>query len=525
MTIVKRSLLFLYVISCGVVGLFAQHTRPEKTRYEETSRYQDVMDFIDALKIDGKAMKLTWLGYTTQGKRLPMIVYGDVVDTTPETIKKSGKLIVYIQGNIHAGEVEGKEAMLELLRELKEGKHSEWRRRLVLLIVPIFNADGNDMISLYNRPWQHGPIAGMGQRANAQMLDLNRDHMKLESPEVLSFVKMLNEFDPHVTVDLHTTNGSFHGYHITYSFALNPVIDPGLDEFTRNVFFPKVEEKVQAQKFRIHRYGDYLEKTPAGKPGYYFWATEPRFNSNYVGFRNRLAILSESYSYISFQQRISSTKALVVSILDVANGNSIAIKEAIAKADEASRNITTVDSLGVRSEVIESNPAQEILLAAVKEEHNPYTNEIMYLMNEDSLRKIVTTEFYSTRATRKAKVPVRYIIPDSLSDVITLLQQHGIKLERMKEMQTITVQRFAIQQNTQAEREFQKHKMRTVEGQYEPIQQSFAAGTYVVEMNQSLSRLIMYLLEPESEDGAVVWNVLDKYFGNGKVYPIYKVIN
>ncbi len=521
MTIVKNLFFLLTCISIS----FSQHTRPERSNYEETSRYQDVMDFIDALKIDGKMMKQISLGYSTQGKRLPMIVYGDVPDATPETIRKSGKLVVYIQGNIHAGEAEGKEAMLELLRELKAGKHAEWRKNLVLLIVPIFNADGNDMISLYNRPWQYGPIAGMGQRANGQGLDLNRDHMKLETPEVVSFVKMLNEYDPYVTIDLHTTNGSFHGYHITYSFAVNPVIDQTLDNFIRNVFFPKVEQRVESEHWRIHRYGDYLEKTPAGKPGYYYWVTEPRFNSNYVGFRNRLAILSESYSYISFKERIASTKSLVVNILDVANTDWIAIKETIHKADEAARNIKSIDSLAVRAEIVESNPAQEILLAAAKEERNPYSNEIMYLMNEDSLKKIVTTEFYSSRATRKAKVPIQYCIPDSLREVITLLREHGIQMRVLKEEGRKKVQRFAIRENRAAEREFQKHKMRTLEGIFEPIEQTISAGTVIVEMNQPLSRLAFYLLEPESEDGVVAWNFVDKYFGDGKYFPIVKVID
>lgn len=519
MTIVKNVFLLLIFVSIS----FSQQTRPEKTNFEETSRYLDVIDFIDALKIDGKTMKRTFLGYSTQGKKLPMIVVGDVANTKPETIRKSGKLVVYIQGNIHAGEVEGKEAMLELLRDLKKGKHADWRKNLILLIVPIFNADGNDMISLYNRPWQHGPVAGMGQRANAQGLDLNRDHMKLESPEVSSFVKMMNEYDPHVTIDLHTTNGSFHGYHITYSYALNPVIDQTMDDFTRNVFFPKVEQKMSAEQWRIHRYGDYLEKTPAGKPGYYYWVTEPRFNSNYVGFRNRLAILSESYSYISFQQRIASTKSLVVNILNVANAVSKGIQEALHKADEAAKHLQQIDSLAVRAEITESNAEQKILLATVKEERNPYSNEIMYLMNEDSLKKIVTAEFYSSSATKKAKVPVQYYIPDSLQDVITLLRDHGIRLTMLKKEERKNVQRFSIRENKTAEREFQKHKMRTLEGTFEQTKMIFPTGTFVVEMNQPLSRLAFYLLEPESEDGIVAWNFMDKYFGDGKYYPIVKL--
>lgn len=522
MTIVKYILILSLFFSTAI--LHSQQTRPERTNDEETSRYSDVMEFIGELKFDQKIMRLAWLGYSTQGKRLPMIIYGDAGNFTPEAIRSSGKVVVYIQGNIHAGEVEGKEAMLELLRDLSQGKHAEWRRRLILLIVPIFNADGNDNISLYNRPWQHGPIAGMGQRSNGQGLDLNRDHMKLETPEVQSFVKMLNEYDPHITIDLHTTNGSFHGYHITYSFALNPVIDNTLDNYTRSVFFPDVEKKMRSKKWRIHRYGDYLEKTPAGKPGYYFWAHEPRYNSNYVGFRNRLAILSEAYSYSRFRQRINSSKDLVISILDVANANSRAVKETIERADAAAKELSEIDSLGVRAEVIESSPAQEILLAPVIEERNPYSGAVMYRMNEDSIKPIITAEFYGTIATRKAKIPRRYFIPDSLVGVVNLLRKHGVRLSMVEKDEVMKVQRFAIREQRLSEREFQKHKMRLLEGMYEQTEVSIPAGSYIVEMNQPLSRLAFYLLEPESEDGLVAWNFIDKYFGDGKYYPIVKGI-
>jgi hypothetical protein len=521
MTIVK-SIFLLVVVFTSI--LFSQLTRPERTNYEETSRYQDVMDFISALRLDGTTLKMSWLGYTTQGKRLPMLFYGDIPDTKPETIRKSGKVVVYIQGNIHAGEVEGKEAMLELLRELKEGKHGEWRRRLIVMIAPIFNADGNDNISLYNRPYQHGPIAGMGQRANAQGLDLNRDHMKLETPEVRAFVKMLNEYDPHITIDLHTTNGSFHGYHITYSFAVNPIIDSSLDYYTREDFFPKVEQKMHSQRWRVHRYGDYLDQTPAGKPGYFYWAKEARFNSNYVGFRNRLAILSEAYSYISLKQRIAATKALVVSILDVANANSLSIKEVTRRADNAAKNLQQFDSLSVRSEIVESNASQEVLLASVKEERNPYSGQTMYLMNEDSLRTIVTSEFYASHAVRKAKVPAMYFIPDSLKEVIELLSDHGIQFDTVKRSEKKIVQRYMITENKVAEREFQKHKMRTLEGTYENVEIVIPSGTVRVRLNQPLSRLTFTLLEPESEDGLTAWNFLDKYLADGKYYPITKLI-
>jgi hypothetical protein len=513
------SLLFFLLSVCS-----SQTTRPEKTNYEETSRYQDVIDFVTTVTNNSRNLKLDWLGYSPQGKRLPMIFYGDISDTRPETIRRSGKLVVYIQGNIHAGEVEGKEAMLELIRDLAGGKHKEWRRNLVLIIVPIFNADGNDNISLYNRPWQYGPVAGMGQRANGQGLDLNRDHMKLESPEVRAFVRVLNEYDPYITVDLHTTNGSFHGYHITYSYALNPVIDTTLDRFTRQVFFPDVEQRMRSQRWRIHRYGDYLDRTSAEKAGYYYWAHEPRYNSNYVGFRNRLAILSEAYSYTTFEQRIASTKALVTNMLDVASAKSREIKQTVLAADRSAQQLRQFDSLGVRAEIVESNPAQEILLAEAREYRNPYSGEKMYLMDENKFTTVVTPEFYGTRAIRNVQVPLRYILPDSLTAVVRLLRDHGIVVDSILVSSTAAVHRFRITQNKQSEREYQKHRMRALEGVYEKIEQTVPAGSFSVSMDQPLSRLVLYLLEPESEDGVVAWNVMDRYYGDGTYYPIVKII-
>lgn len=502
---------------------FAQTTRPERSNYEETSRYQDVIDFVTAVTKNNAMLHLDWLGYSPRGKRLPVIFYGDIADTRPETIRKSGKVVVYIQGNIHAGEVEGKEAMLELLRDLSKGKHRKWRRSLVLMIVPIFNADGNDNISLYNRPWQYGPVAGMGERANGQGLDLNRDHIKLESPEVRAFVRILNDYDPHVTVDLHTTNGSFHGYHITYSYALNPVIDTTLDRFTRRIFFPDVEQRMRSQRWRVHRYGDYLERTSAGKPGYYYWAHEPRYNSNYVGFRNRLAILSEAYSYTTFEQRIASTKALVTTILDVAAARTAEIFAAVQRADESARRLRQYDSLAVRAEIIESHPAQEILLADAREYRNPYSGEKMYLMDETTLRTVETPEFYGTRATRSVKIPVRYIIPDSLTAVVRLLRDHGIIVDTVTAASSAVVQRFRITENTQSDREYQRHRIRTLEGVYEQAEMIIPAGSFSVRTDQPLSRLAVYVLEPESEDGVTAWNVVDRYFGDGSYYPIVKI--
>ena len=211
-------------------------TRAERTGFVETSRYDDVIELSRALADASPLVHLTWFGYTFEGRRLPLLVVGDVADPTPGAVRGTGRTRVYLQGNIHAGEVCGKEALLMLVREVARGGHASWADSLVLLVAPIYNADGNERIELDNRPRQHGPVGGMGQRANAQGYDLNRDHMKLDSPEARSLARLLNEYDPQVVVDLHTTNGTRHAYHLTYSPPLHPATPEPVVSFLRDAW-------------------------------------------------------------------------------------------------------------------------------------------------------------------------------------------------------------------------------------------------------------------------------------------------
>ena len=141
---------------------------------------------------------------------MPMAVVGTgLKDASAAAVKGSGKLRVHIQGNIHAGEVEGKESAQILLREFALGQHKDWLQSMVFLITPIFNADGNEKFALNNRQRQNGPINGMGTRPNAQGLNINRDFMKLDTPEGKAFVKLWVDYDPQVGFDLHTSDGSY----------------------------------------------------------------------------------------------------------------------------------------------------------------------------------------------------------------------------------------------------------------------------------------------------------------------------
>src|SRR5688500_17525396 len=312
-------------------------TVTERTGFKETSRYADVMAFLRAVDAASPRIHLTTFGYTVEGRALPLAVVGDVPNATPEAVKASGKLRVYVQGNIHAGEVEGKESAQNLLRAIARGQHADWMKTMVLLVAPIYNADGNERVLLTNRGSQHGPIGGMGQRPNAQDFDLNRDHMKQESPEARSMAALFNQYDPHVGIDLHTTNGTRHAYHLTYSPPLNPNTDAAIIGLLRGEWFPHVSKQVKAKHgWEYFYYGNLGQPDASGKRSWRTFEHVPRFNNNYIGLRNRFALLSEAYSYLTFEDRIKATDYFLEEALGFASANAARIIKTVQAADAAS---------------------------------------------------------------------------------------------------------------------------------------------------------------------------------------------
>src|SRR5258706_240486 len=209
-------------------------TTAESSHYLSTSRYDDVMAFVAAIQRADANIRVETFATTNEGRALPLVIAGPPGVVDPRSAKATGLPVVFIMANIHAGEVEGKEAAQMLLRDLVS-THRKLRNDLIVLFAPIYNADGNEPISTEHRKTQHGPEHGVGVRENAQGLDLNRDYLKLESPEARGLIhNVIARWDPLLTVDLHTTNGSYHGYHPTYAPTLNPDAPESIIDFARS---------------------------------------------------------------------------------------------------------------------------------------------------------------------------------------------------------------------------------------------------------------------------------------------------
>jgi hypothetical protein len=496
-----------------------QTTRPERTKFRETSSYSDVLTFLDSLQLAAKDVWLGTLATTAEGRRVPYVIASRPLVSRPAEAHLSGKPIIYLQANIHGGEVEGKEVAQMLLRDLTLGALRPLLDPIVLLVVPIYNADGNErwLPGERNRPGQNGPLV-VGQNPNSQGLNLNRDYVKLEAPETRGSVALLTAWDPDFFIDLHTTNGSYHGYVLTYAPGLNPNANPATD-FVRDRFLPLLRERMQRRHAqRTFSYGNFRNQTPDSlAQGWETYDGRPRFGTNWMGLRGRLAILSEGYSNADFRSRISATYNFVREILTLAGEQAAAIKSVVLASDQQRG-----DSLAVRSVL---GPARTLdVVAEITHDVGDGSSGYARRQRTGEYRTIRMPVFDRFVAARKEARPAGYLIPARLRETVELLRRQGIQVELLTASWRIPVEVFTVD-SLSVGSPFEGHRTVAVEGRWNKALRDTvaAAGWYLVRTDQPLGTLAAYLLEPASEDGVITWNLLDRELQVRAAYPIMRV--
>ncbi|MCF6342714.1 MAG: M14 family metallopeptidase [Bacteroidales bacterium] len=502
-------------------------TTAELTDYQKTSTYREVMDFLKVLEESSPYARLTDIAKTTEGREVPLLIIGNPLPKSPEELKNDKRIVVYLQGNIHAGEVEGKEATQMLARDLLKTPGSEILKNVIVLVNPILNPDGNEKFSPKNRTNQNGP-ASVGVRYNGQMLDLNRDAMKLETPEIRGVVQnVLNKWDPAISVDCHTTNGSYHEEPTTFVWQMNPNGNRNLINYMRDEMMPKVHRTLW-DKYDVENifYGEFINRMDYSK-GWISYAAEPRFLVNYIGLRNRLAILNENYVYADFKTRVNASYHLLLSILEYASKHKKEIKELIEKADNQAINSTVSDSFAIK---YEGQPTPEkITIKAIEADTIPGAKGYWRYKQSDRKVTVIVPYIADYFSTQSVKIPYAYLLTIADPEIAVLLKRHGIKVEQLEEPAMLLVEEFKISKLKAAQRLFQGHYTNTISGEYYETEIEFPAGTYIVFSAQPLGKLATYLLEPQSNDGLLKWNYFDRYlvpqWGRGfYAYPVARLM-
>jgi len=508
-------------------------TVAEKSDFTSTSAYYDVMSFIEGLKKTSKFIREEIIATTAEGRGVPLLIIGDPLPKSPDDLKKDKRIVVYIQANIHAGEVEGKEASLMFMRDLLGKKKPDILRSVVLLVCPLFNVDGNEKISPFNRTYQNGPVNGVGVRYNGQFLDLNRDAMKAESPEVKGVLsKVFDRWDPAIFMDCHTTDGSYHVEPTTFCWMVNPNGDNTLINYMKKSLMPVVSNTLRT-KYKVENcyYGEFIDMLNPEK-GWVLDASEPRYMSNYYGVRNRLGILNENYVYADFKSRVMGCYYLIHSLLEYASAHSSEIKDMLAEIDrktiERGNNPSVTDSFAIEYKV---RPLDEKVTIRTYESERINGQDPYFNYRRTDRQKDVTVPYYiDFYPTKNVRFPYAYLLTTPDPALIDVLRIHGIRVEKLTAETKIDVQKFVISSLKASSRLNQGHYTNTINGTYINESITFPAGTIVVRTGQPLGNLAAYLLEPQSNDGLTFWNYFDRYlvpqWGSGyNPFPVYKLLD
>ncbi len=503
----------------------APRTRAERTGYLETSRYADVVAFLDSLK--GRP-ELTFgsIGRTNEGREIPYVIASRPRVSTPEDARKLGRPIVYVQGNIHAGEIEGKEALLSLLRDLTGSRRPNVLDSVVLIAVPNYNADGNERFASQevNRGSQNGPEM-IGVRANAQGLDLNRDYIKAEAPETRASLAMFNVWDPDVFVDLHTTNGSYHGYALTYAPPLNPASPLGV--FTRDSLLPVLRQRMRARRgFETFDYGDFISADTLSR-GWVTFDSRPRFGTNYYGLRGGISILSEAYSHDPMKRRVAATYAFVGEILSLTAERAARIKSLTQSAPSRELALHRRE-IPIRAQMTAAPGLQSVVAEIVERTRDSTRTEPGVPGGRRRTGRFITVRmpvFDRFSPTLSQNQPEAYVIAPHDTQSVHALRQHGITVDTIAGSWRGSVEVFTIDSAVAASRPFQGHRELRLEGRWTRGERTIPAGSLIVRTSQPLGILAAYMLEPQSDDGLATWNYFDAIARPGAEFPVLRAMS
>jgi hypothetical protein len=510
-------------------------TRAERTNYLETSSQADVVAFLDSLKKLGAAISLGSMGKTTEGRDLVYAIASRPLVSTPSEARRLGRPIVYVEGNIHSGEVEGKEALQALLRDLVLSPKRNVLDSIVLIALPNYNADGNEKLAPQrtNRGSQNGPEM-VGTRGALGPVNLNRDYVKADLPETRAALALFDTWDPEVYVDLHTTDGSFMGYALTYSPSLNPAAIFG-GVYARDSMLPELRVRMRTRhNFETFDYGEYRGGTDATRQ----WRTyehTPRYGSNYYGLRGRVGILSEAYSHDPFQRRVASTYAFVAEILSMVAEQRSRIMALCKRADE-----TTIawglrpgasPPIAIRSEMTRTPFTGDLLVDSLfvtpgdTAHYQPdlRTRPGTRMGNVHALKGTIFDRFTPVLSRT---LPGGWALPAAHADAVKLLRLHGIIVDQLPAARTVSAELYRIDSvfNGRSTAEYGHAEVDSVRGAWRKENKTLPAGTFMISAAQPLGILALYLLDPQSDESLASWNYFDKVMPKGADFPVTRIM-
>lgn len=487
-------------------------TVSERSGFQATGRYDEVIKLCgDFQKAYPKQVKCIEFGRTPENRPMLALIVSNTGAFTPQLAKKQGLPVTLIQGGIHAGEIDGKDAGFLALRETLNGKLAKGALdKQVLLFVPVFNVDGHERFGKWNRPNQRGPVE-MGWRTTAQNYNLNRDYVKADAPEMQAMLGLVNAWDPLTYVDLHVTDGAKFQHDV--SIQVEPVYS-GDPEFRKAglALRSKVIADIARQGSMPQSYYMSFAKTDDPQSGFIDSVSDPRFSTGYFPLRNRMAMLVETHSWKDYPTRVRVTHNTVISVLEQVAQHGKAWQQAAQAAD-------------ARAAQLAGNPVALTYRTTDKTEMVDFQG-YAYTRTPSEVSGMLMTRYDESKPQvwrvplREEVVPDRvvsapragYIVPAAWADIVAKkLTQHGISFRKLdKAIAQASVETFRADKASFGATSLESHQRLTVEGAWQAEPRGVLPGSLYVPVNQPKARLVVAMLEPQAPDSLLAWG----YFNN-----------
>lgn len=503
-------------------------THAEKTDYRETPTYEATIEYAQRLDKASPLVKFETFGRSGEGRELPLLIATEAGTFTPETARRAGKAVILIQACIHAGEPDGKDAGLALLRDIAITKtRAGLLKNLVVLFIPIYNTDGHERVSPYNRINQDGP-SEMGWRTTSTYQNLNRDYMKADTPETRAWLSLWNHWSPDLFIDCHVTDGADYRYNITYQHEHHEGVAPSVLAWETQVIDERVAPATEAAGNVVSWYLEFIENRDLPK-GIRDFNGSPRFSTGYTPLRNRPGILIETHMLKPYRPRVIGTYDFLLSTLAEVGRDPERLLAAVRAADEKTltdgRTYDPARRYPLDFELTEKATPYNLRAVEYHTELSDVSGAERVIFGSKPLD--LTVPLYNDFRVKTAIAPpLYYIVPVQWKDVIQVLRAHGLELETTKEPLTLKIESYRFVDVKWASGPFEGRLMPSFKIEVVHESRTFPAGSVIVPLAQKSAKVAINLLEPGAPDSLVHWGFFNATFEQkeyGEDYVVEKL--
>jgi hypothetical protein len=498
--------------------VFSQHitTLFEQSNGTESPAYADIIQWWKKVDAASPVVKMMEMGPTDAGYPLHLLIVSADKDFNIKSLKAKKKAIIFINNGIHPGEPDGIDASMLLVRDIVENKY-KLPLNVVLAIIPVYNIGGCLNRSPNYRIDQNGPIE-KGFRGNSENLDLNRDFIKCDSKEALTFTRIFHYLDPDVFVDNHVSDGADYQHVMTLLTSQHNKAGGKLGDFLDQQFEPALYSLMKTKGYDLVPYVNHFGDTP--EKGWSAYWDSPRYSSGYTTLWSTFSFTPETHMLKPYKQRVESTKALEQSFIEFTSQH---CNQMIAIREQTKKEQLTQTSFPLAWKLDRSQSTQITYKGYQSGHKQSEVSGQPRLYYDRSKPFTVQVPFYNYyRDTLSVEKPKAYIIPQGWWKVTDRLQANNVIMRRLDRDTTIEVQWYKVESYQSSPRPYEGHhpnnqtKLST-----NTKTMTFRKGDWYIPMNQPANRFLIETLEPQGEDSYFVWNFFDPILGQKEGYSDY----